>query len=152
MTGHGAQPLHTDGAHLEQPPDVVLLFANEPTLVPTLLWRMDWSRMDGPLIDALRHGLFTVDDGRTQFLSPAALGGRLRFDPGCMTPADTRATRAAEHFAAAQASATPFHWDETGKVLAIDNRRVLHARADATADPERVLERLAFRVDREGAT
>lgn len=37
--GTGQQPLHTDGAHRDEPPEIVLLSAQEPSTVPTLLWR-----------------------------------------------------------------------------------------------------------------
>jgi hypothetical protein len=146
--GRGAQPLHTDGAHLEEPPDIVMLFARAPSPVPTMLTLHDWSVLDSGMSEDLRHGLFTVNTGRTQFLTPAYSGRRLRFDPGCMSPADSRARRVAAHFEVALASATPFEWDEPDKVLVIDNRRVLHARADAESDPGRTIERLAYRIER----
>jgi hypothetical protein len=36
--GLGQQPLHTDGAHLADPPDVVVLASAHPSPTPTLLW------------------------------------------------------------------------------------------------------------------
>ncbi|SDU25513.1 TauD/TfdA family dioxygenase [Jiangella alkaliphila] len=143
--GRGAQPLHTDGAHLTAPPDIVILASTRRSTVATMLWRHDRSTA-GALHDDLSHGLFTVDDGKTHFLAPAYARGRLRFDPGCMTPADSRARRVAAHFRDVLDSATSFNWTDPDQVLVIDNRTVLHARADAQSDPDRELQRLMFRI------
>jgi alpha-ketoglutarate-dependent taurine dioxygenase len=148
--GTGQQPLHTDGAHLSIPPDIVILAAKQPSPVPTMLWRADYWRSKAEIREDLAHGLFAVDDGMARFLAPAYERGRYRFDPGCMTPADTRARRVSEYFGDALAAATRFDWTEPSQVLVIDNRTVLHARADAAADPERALERIMFRIEKGG--
>lgn len=144
--GTGSQPLHTDGAHLTSPPDIVILAAEEPSPVPTMLWRGNFWRAPQHVRDDLAHGLFTVDDGIVRFLAPAYDGGRYRFDPGCMSPADSRARRALAYFEEMHASATPFEWRDPDQMLVLDNRTVLHARADAAADPERELKRIMFRI------
>ncbi|GAW49673.1 uncharacterized protein PD653_4024 [Nocardioides sp. PD653] len=144
--GSGAQPLHTDGAHLSSPPDIVILSAESPSPVPTMLWRGDHWRTPYEVRENLAHGLFIVDDGTARFLAPAFGSGRYRFDPGCMRPADSRARRAFAYFEEALASAIAFNWTEPDQVLVLDNRAVLHARADAAATPERELKRLMFRV------
>ncbi|GAA3528012.1 hypothetical protein AFL01nite_02800 [Aeromicrobium flavum] len=142
--GMGPQPLHTDGAHLPHPPDIVILSASSPSAVPTMLRRFSGAGNTASSLDDLEHGLFLVDDGSTRFLSPVLSRGRYRYDPGCMTPADTLARRAAAQFDQALTSATPFEWSEPNQVLVLDNRRVLHARGDATSHPERELKRMAF--------
>lgn len=145
--GLGAQPLHTDGAHQTEPPDIVILAARQPSPVPTMLWRHDWTTA-GSIREDLTHRLFTVDDGRTRFLAPAYSRGRIRFDPGCMSPADSRARRVVEHFRNALDSATAFEWTDPDQVLVINNRIVLHARADAEPDTDRELQRLMFRIQK----
>lgn len=147
--GTGPQPLHTDGAHLATPPDIVVLYGPAPSPVPTMLWRHDYWPSPIEVRDELAHGLFSVDDGMTRFLAPAYAGSRHRFDPGCMSPADSRARRVVDYFDGALASATRFEWTEVDQVLVIDNRTVLHARGDARADPERELLRLMFRIEKD---
>lgn len=149
--GVGPQPLHTDGAHLVSPPDIVILAAKKPSPVPTLLWRGDLSRAALDVREDLAHGLFVVDNGINRFLAPAYGSGRYRYDPGCMRPGDSRAQRVLEYFEDARASATAFDWTECDQVLVIDNRTVLHARADAAADLERELRRIMIRIE-EGET
>ncbi|WP_075863429.1 TauD/TfdA family dioxygenase [Gordonia sp. CNJ-863] len=61
-----------------------------------------------------------------------------------MEPADGRAQRVAQFFSTRLERATAHTWDTPGQVLAIDNRRVLHARGDATNEPNRAIERLAL--------
>lgn len=146
-TGLGPQPLHSDGAHLERPPDVVVLAANRPTPVSTLLWRAEPSRL-APVREELEHGLFLVNDGKRQFLAPALARGRLRFDPGCMSPLDSRARRVKLFFEGQPSDATRFDWSAENMVLVINNMTMLHARADASDDPRRELTRLQFHIRR----
>jgi hypothetical protein len=144
--GVGPQPLHTDGAHQTAPPDYILLSSAVSSEVPTFLWSYKSSSSNRPTSD-LRNGLFTVRSGKTAFLAPALASKQLRYDPGCMTPSDARARRAAEYFDSRLAHATQFAWDEPGLVLVIANSFVLHARGDASAELERKLVRIALRVD-----
>lgn len=149
--GTGQQPLHTDGAHRDEPPEIVLLSAQEPSTVPTLLWRFP-TRIPQANIHDLREGLFTVRSGTRSFLAHAVEGYgerlRVRYDPGCMSPADGRARRALTFIEAASTMATRLEWDTPNTVLAISNRQVLHARGDATGEPDRRIERVALRVSR----
>lgn len=134
LYGQGPQPLHTDGAHQDEPPEVILLTAQEPSAVPTLLWRLA-DHLPKENIHDLHEGPFTIRGGRRTFLAPAVVGhGRrtcVRYDPGCMTPADGRARRVAELIEARVADASHFDWQVPNTVLAINNRQVLHARGDA---------------------
>lgn len=149
--GSGQQPFHTDGAHHDEPPEIVLLSAQEPSTVPTLLWRFP-SQMPQESVHDLREGLFTVRAGTRSFLAHAVEGYgvrlRVRYDPGCMSPADGRARRAATFMEAESTNATRLEWDKPHTVLAINNRQVLHARGDATGEPDRRIERAALRVSK----
>ena len=144
--GRGEQPLHTDGAHRRPPSDVILLSAEGPSDVPTLLWRFDPSRVPADRLHDLRNGLFTVRSGKDAFLAPAWDGSRLRVDPGCMDPSDQRARRVLAFFESVRDQAERYDWTAASKVLAIDNRRILHARASAEGDPDRAMHRVTLKL------
>lgn len=147
--GLDAQPLHTDGAHLSRPPDLVALVAEEVNSTPTRLWAMTGpvqARIPWP---ALLHGVFIVRSGHDRFLATCRDEGRIRYDPGCMTPCDQRARAAVQFFDEAIKQADHHHWDKPHTVLLIDNRASLHARsavsgADASS---RTLRRVAFTLE-----
>lgn len=145
--GLGPQPLHTDGAHLSNPPDLLLLFADEPSITPTLLWstRSTSSSRTRPS-SALAHGIFLVDKGRESFFTTSKLGALgVRYDPGCMIPCDQRARAAAQFFVDIIADATEYHWTFPRSVLIIDNTTTLHARAEVPSqDKSRHLRRIVF--------
>ncbi|MFC6152342.1 hypothetical protein [Nocardioides yefusunii] len=150
--GLGEQPLHTDGAHLETPPDVVLLSCPTRSEIPTRFARFVPPTLGSQPMGDLVHGLFIVDSGSDSFLAPILdfnrEGHAVRYDPVCMTPGDPRACRAMAAVKECLPEVHEFEWNEPGLVLALDNRRYLHARADASNEPERTLERLALRVER----
>jgi hypothetical protein len=150
--GLGQQPLHTDGAHLLDPPDVLVLAASRPTITPTLLWRPATLNTSIKLPgEALRHGMFLVRNGRDSFYSPALADGRYRYDPGCMAPCDLRAREVSSYFERALPHAHRHDWSTTNEVLLIDNRRVLHARpAVPECDSGRELVRVAFQKEAAG--
>lgn len=150
LYGTGPQPLHTDGAHLLDPPDYLLLSCEIPSAVPTYLMPVCVDgRVDGPISD-LENGLFVVSTGRAKFLSPAVNAARVRYDPGCMTPADSRARYVASYFVDRLKRAETFEWNEPGLVLAVANSAVLHARGDAAGEPRRSIKRLTLRKIRLG--
>ncbi len=141
--GLGPQPLHTDGAHLRQTPDLIILFAEVPNTTPTMLWRPQnrprW------LVDAV----FVVDTGSESFLATAYDNdtARLRYDPGCMRAGNQRARDAVKYFADSQSSASTHPWTTAGQFLLIDNRRALHARAAVQdGDEDRTLTRISYRI------
>jgi Taurine catabolism dioxygenase TauD, TfdA family len=148
--GKGAQPLHTDGAHLTEPPDFIVLANECPNDTPTLLWRgrKVRDRIWFAFPEDLTHGVFLVSNGKDSFFSTARQGSRFRYDPGCMTPCDERARKAVSYFENAIKSAEEHHWATPGQVLVIDNRRALHARASAVDEPGRELQRVSFRIPR----
>lgn len=150
--GLGQQPLHTDGAHLPDPPDIVVLVSANASPTPTLVWTAaaHIGKGPGPIssrLAAFGHGMFLVRSGRDSFYAPILSGGHYRYDPGCMTACDARARQVDEYLASQLAEASACDWTSSGQILVIDNRRALHARAAvAEEDTGRELTRVAFRV------
>jgi Taurine catabolism dioxygenase TauD, TfdA family len=142
--GIGDQPLHTDGAHLANPPDVVVLVCEGTSDTPTRLWKMKRSVYVPIPPDHMRHGVFLVANGKDSFFSTAYSYPRFRYDAGCMVPCDARARETVRYFEAAMESVIEHSWDEPGKILVIDNRKALHARASAINDPHREVQRVSF--------
>lgn len=144
-TGMEAQPLHTDGAHLKQPPDLIALAASRPHPAATRVWVSHRSVV--PWED-LRHGVFRAFDGRRHRYLVATDGARIAFDPCCMEPLDSRARRVVDFFSSAFHESERFGWDtDSPMVLLIDNQYTLHAReAVGPTDPPRLIQRIAFRM------
>lgn len=140
--GLGQQPLHTDGAHLEEPPDVVLLWSEQSSDVPTRIWRP----RSVPLIE--KRGIFSVTDGKDIRLAPACdSDGVYRFDPVCMRPLDHFSKLLCERFSnPPEEEVSAFQWNAPNTVLLIRNGVVLHGRSRVeNHDSERVLFRAAMR-------
>jgi hypothetical protein len=148
--GLDEQPLHTDGAHVDRPPDLIVMACSQTSPTSTRLWRPGQPMKRGGRKmpnDDLEHGVFLVDTGGSAFFATARTGRRYRYDPGCMLPCDARARAAADYLAHGVEDATDFAWSEPGLVLVIDNRRVLHGRAAVCVDDEtREIQRLAFHL------
>ncbi|MFI7048964.1 hypothetical protein [Streptosporangium sandarakinum] len=149
--GMDAQPLHTDGAHLIRPPDIVILIGETPNSTPTRLWQP--LRLDDGVIqvppEEVCHGVFLVRAGTDSFFATAYTERGYRYDPGCMTPGDARARQAAAFFTEGQKDAIDHHWDQPNMILVINNALVLHGRASAHADPARELTRVSFHLGKE---
>jgi hypothetical protein len=147
--GLGEQPLHTDGAHLANPPDIVVLIAGGPSPTTTLTWSSSDSMPPrGAPNAAFWNGMFLVRNGRDSFYAPVlSRGVRYRYDPGCMTPCDARAGEVSRYFGEQLSSATVHEWQAAGQLLVIDNSHCLHARsAVADGDLGRELTRITFRT------
>ena len=142
--GKGDQPLHTDGAHLVKPPDVIVLACERTSGTPTRLWKLSHIFSTPVPLDNMRHGVFLVENGKDSFFSTAYSESRFRYDPGCMSPCDVRARETVRYFEAAIESAIEHSWDEPNRVLVIDNQKALHARASAIDDPRREVQRISF--------
>lgn len=148
LTGLDEQPLHSDGAHLPDPPDVIVLHSVTETATATVVWALPRLSADHPYVAEppvhVRNGVFTVRAKAGSFLASAFSDGRLRFDPGCMSPSDGYAKKAVEEFRDRRAEAHTHEWTEPNMLLFIDNRTALHAR-DAVVDADtRELTRLAY--------
>jgi hypothetical protein len=149
--GLGQQPLHTDGAHMPAPPDLLVFISERPNATPTQLWRPGVLRRRShpPALSpaALRHGMFLVSNGRDSFYTPVLSGSGYRYDPGCMAPCDARAREVHGYFEWMSSRASVHEWSAAGQVLVVNNHRVLHARAAvAEGDLDRELTRIAFRI------
>lgn len=120
-------PLHTDGAHLIEPPRFIVLACVNPgsTAVPTVLTRFQDLGVDG------KAGVFLVRNGRRSFYSSIRDRSRpfIRFDQGCMTPIDDHARHTMQALAesAARIEQPAIYWRK-GDVLILDNWSMLHGR------------------------
>ena len=145
--GLDKQPLHTDGAHIRRPPDIVVLVATNPTPVPTLLSRIFRPKARTEVWPPhLDHGVFVVHSGRDSFYTTARIDQGVRFDPGCMTPCDQRARRLSDYFVRLSDDAEEYQWTAVNQVLVVDNRLTVHGRAAANSpdDKDRALNRISF--------
>lgn len=141
--GLGEQPLHTDGAHLQVAPDVVVLHCVGASDTATVLLAPDW-HPDIVVEDDWRQGVFMTRSGADRWLS-TALGPRgYRLDPGCMSPLDSIAKRVLQQAHGARSAAMRFAWSRPGLTLLINNRRTLHARNAVHTDLGRRMVRLAY--------
>ena len=138
-------PLHTDGAHLVDPPEFILMEALK--VEPgdhTLLLRIN----EADISNEMRHGLFAVRSGALTRLQPAYdHRGFIRFDPGCMAPRDGLASEVCRYFQAVRGNARSHIWSsKPGSTLVIDNRQTLHGRPEvASCRAPRLLRRLMLR-------
>ena len=142
--GTGSLPFHADGSHLENPPHFVLLESENPSEdhSPTHLLRLT-SITDSDSARDMRHGVFRVETGKSAFYTTcrSADDPAIRFDLGCMYPIDPRSRRLARRIIEAEPDYV-HRWSDSGRVLIIDNRQVLHARANADTPTNRSLLRL----------
>ena len=141
--GYEPFPFHTDGAHLQRPPDFMLLAAKQDDAgeSPTHLKRL-WEPPPPANDDDMRRGVFRVGAGRRSFyITCQSADGRVRFDPGCMAPIDPRSRR----LAAAISTGEPDYshrWTRSGEILIVDNTRVMHARGRVGDFSRRALYRI----------
>jgi hypothetical protein len=146
--GLGAFPLHTDGAHLRRPPDVVFLERDsgaDAQGVATLLFRLRASTVGGDTWEAMHQGVFCIGRGRDRFLGVARADEALRFDPGCMRPLDPAARLVRRFFERSLDAAIRYTWESVGKILVLDNTSVTHARDPAPQHSRRCLRRVMLR-------
>ena len=147
----GEFPLHIDTAHWLTPCRYVVLACVSPGNAsrPTLL--VDARRL--PLTQqqsSLLHSTpLRVTNGRNSFFSTILSKARpfVRFDPGCMTATTPDGAKALTVLARQNwpNHLEKIHW-ESGKVLVMDNWRILHGRGHADCpDPDRKLLRISIR-------
>lgn len=153
--GTGPFPLHTDQARVPWPPRYVVLRCrrSHESDRPTLLQPLDALALSAPERAALRRSVWVVDGGRGRFLAtilrtdPATGREQVRYDDACMRPAHPAFAASGEVLRAAAARVEParVNWRE-GRVLVVDNWRVLHGRAANEAGGDRAEERELERV------
>lgn len=136
--GLGAFPFHTDAAHHRRPPRWVVMRCADPGSEDRATLLADASRF--PFAErqwrTLERAVWWVRSGGRGF--PASIAKRerggmvVRYDRGCMAPADPTFTLAGELFEQAlrQAPHVRLEWQRDDLVI-IDNWRMLHARAAA---------------------
>jgi len=144
--GRGVFPLHTDGAHLLDPPDMVLLEFRQPTsLAPTLLFTPQLDEVPSALSHALHQGVFDTGVGRTTFLTHAVTKQRMRFDPVIMAPRDALARLVTWFFGECIGRSIKYRARAPGVTLIINNRRTLHGRAAVPDGTSREADRAMIR-------
>ena len=130
--GLGNQPLHTDGAHLKYPPDIIILTSEFPNVTPTRLWSLSADKRGSDMgfpFQAFISGLFLVTGQGDNFLSLCLVEDNLRFDPGCMKACDKRALRVVSFLSEAISESIEHEWTTREGILMLDNRKTLHSRA-----------------------
>jgi hypothetical protein len=140
--GTDEQPLHTDGVQLLNPPDFVVLVSKSVSPTPTYLWSAKTATFAERA--AVEDGVFLVVNGKDSFFCTSWSTSRIRYDPGCMVPCDSRAKDAAAYFKDRGDDHFEHAWDSPDKILFLDNRWTLHARASAAHDMSRELQRIEF--------
>lgn len=147
--GTGRFPFHTDAAHWKVPPEYVILFCEasgsgeRPTeLIDTHRWVLTDQAQD-----EIVSGVWKIGHWRPRLGSVGTKSnGRLeiRYDDACMHPMNARARKLRDLLHEVVGKTTPeiVKWTR-GKLLIIDNRRILHARGAAHAeDSDRILIRI----------
>lgn len=150
MHAVGEFPLHNDTAHWLTPCHYVMLACISPGsgARPTLLMDPRQLPLTEHQFSLLQSTPFRVTNGRNSFFSTILSKARrfVRFDPGCMK---ATTTDGAKTLAVLARQNWPDYietvcWEE-GKVVVIDNWRLLHGRAHAERpDPDRKLMRISI--------
>lgn len=127
--GVGEFPPHSDGAHLVNPPDYLIMKGSRNRKAPTLLWP------SSKLIEALGsdaiNAQFTVNRGGRTFgarfftLTAGRLG--LRFNHDTMKPKNQSATNIHSWLREPEIEPEVIDWATTA-LLVVNNRTVLHGR------------------------
>jgi L-asparagine oxygenase len=147
--GVGSFPFHTDTAHWEHPARYLVLFCVSPGEGgrPTLLQDSRSWRFDDAEEDLACQALWAIGHRRPRLSSIAVCSrGQLaiRYDMDCMRPmtADARKSKTLLESRIYARPCERIDW-QAGKLLAIDNHRMVHARGEAEQpDPNRVLKRI----------
>lgn len=150
---HGLAPLpvHTDTAHWPVPCRYLIMACVNPgpLPVPTVLLDTRAIRLTREQRDASLSAVFLIRNGRKSFYGTISSVGRpfIRFDLGCMEGQSDACCTAVSGYTgrAATSRTTSCEWTP-GKLLVIDNWRMLHGRGvDGETLPGRVLLRVMVR-------
>jgi hypothetical protein len=141
----GEFPYHSDTAHWLIPCRFVVLACLSPGAANRPTFLLDTQRL--PLDEAKRNLLyrapFRIRNGKNSFFGTILSKSRhfVRCDPGCMIPIDVDAEQALAVFSKERwpSYVEKIVWTK-GRVVIIDNWRVLHARGSAKSlDQDRIL-------------
>jgi hypothetical protein len=128
-----AFPLHNDTAHWITPCRYLILGCMDEgeSMRPTTL--LDFSSLEITKEEKgeLQSSPFIIKNGRNSFYANILEKHRefVRYDPGCMIPANSRSNKIADLFSSkrAQDSTKEVQWKQ-GMIIIIDNWRMLHGR------------------------
>lgn len=144
-------PLHVDTAHWATPCRYVILGcfnkgAGDRNTILMDFFKMNFSDAEKGI---LSNAPFKITNGRNSFYGTILSKKRkfIRYDLGCMEPSTDQGCAVKEIFSEKRTNAhsESISWD-TGKILVIDNWRMLHGRANsAINDSNRVLYRVLAR-------
>jgi hypothetical protein len=127
--GFGDFPLHTDGAHLSEPPDYILLMAPRTRVTPTLV--ADPSDIIDLRSECAKQAIFSVQRrGRTfnsQFVGSKKGVSFIRYNSDTMKPKNSAAQDIWSRMQGLHKYAFQLHWDKYA-LLVLDNRLMLHGR------------------------
>jgi len=141
-------PMHSDTAHWATPARYLALYC----------WRAGGTPSETKLLDIasaslssaerclMEQAVFFVRNGRQSFYSSVVAPGRryIRFDPGCMTPANPPAAAVVKMIARLRdSSASMALILQPGEILVLDNWRLLHARGRVEDPSRRMIRGLA---------
>lgn len=143
LYGRGQQPWHTDLAHRLCPARFVLLACVHPGSAAVVTELSDTrASLEPCLAEGGNSEPFLVRGGRNSFYATVLdqRSGRLRYDPACMSPTSSAGSRMAQAISSRQAT-TAVEW-KRGRILILDNWRMLHRRQDASDAADRVLARV----------
>jgi hypothetical protein len=142
-------PFHTDTAYWNVPSRYIALRCMDPGVsnVTTRLVPSSGLNLSDQVLRNLQAGVFHVLNGRNSFYTSVMSDCfNLRFDPGCMSPTSSIAHEGWDALSDSLATAIPISIDwEQGRLLVIDNWRVLHGRAALPEDSGRVLIRATIK-------
>lgn len=137
--GLGAFPFHTDTAHWQMPCRYVILACESPGIPsrPTELLPISSDFFDDDHRRLLSVAPFRIKNGRQSFFGHIISDGQsfLRFDEGCMIPANQLASEALAtiqgRIKQKEAETISIQWN-ANLILIFDNWRVLHGRSNST--------------------
>ena len=151
LHGLAPLPLHTDTAHWPVPCRYLVMACVDPGPLPapTVLLDTRAIRLTREQRGALLNAVFLIRNGRKSFYGTISSAGRpfIRFDLGCMEGQSDNCSTAVSGYTdrTATSRTTSYEWTP-GKVLVIDNWRMLHGRGViGDTQPGRVLRRVMVR-------
>lgn len=146
ITGAGQQPWHMDLAHRIVPSRYLVMGMHHTVTDTASTELLDASTfVPNKLQEEALSEPFLVRTGGRSFYATMTVNGQsfLRFDPGCMQGATTRAIALMQKLLDQDPAPSYVHRWEAGSVLVIDNWKMLHRRADATNSVSRTLYRVS---------
>ena len=135
--GEGAFPFHTDTAHWQRPCRYVILACESPgnPSRSTALLPISSESFDDEQLRILSVAPFRIKNGRQSFFGHILTGNQsfLRFDQGCMIPANRLAFEALAIMQGKieKKKVIEIEW-KANQVAIVDNWRVLHGRSNST--------------------